>query len=613
MNIQLQQTGHRESRYERPNQTWVCGWAADGRPCTLGPDRRGRCPARAEAECAPRRDGDRYHCTRLDAFGGACEPGPLPDGSCCGPEPEHPVCQPRLSIRALRGRLNLAVFIGAIGALLVGIAGPWRLEVVSPGELASVHRAFERPSDAPNDCAVCHVAAEQGPLGWISGAIGDHGSPDDNRACLRCHFADTTARPHAFSVHGLPADVLDAARAPLACATYHREHRGRDHDLAFMDDTRCQVCHKDQFKSFSSGHPEFRTEQRHAQGIAFDHTTHQEHFGKMPFDCLQCHEPDARGRSMVLKPFDVSCVGCHSGGSSDHHGDKITNMGTNLVIQLDTEENLPPFMRLLLAGDDDAVDFLVELEDVDVVDELDDENKNAFATAFKRLVDELLDGDPKPRIARALGVPATSPAVAALADELSSATGSVLAFKERWLPGPDAASIDRDGPMPNETGWYHDPDQVAIGYRVTTHADRFVKAWVDALATPGDARPAIGVDESDGDRQALRESFTEELRDSFATCLRCHEAGRWDPADREVSALGDRRPFEHGTHLRLFGATTESCDACHRLSEPSGKGPGGRSRHGFLEYARSDCATCHRPGRAADSCLTCHRYHVLRP
>ena len=158
MNIQLQQTGHRESRYERPNQTWVCGWAADGRPCTLGPDRRGRCPARAEAECAPRRDGDRYHCTRLDAFGGACEPGPLPDGSCCGPEPEHPVCQPRLSIRALRGRLNLAVFIGAIGALLVGIAGPWRLEVVSPGELASVHRAFERPSDAPNDCAVCHVA-----------------------------------------------------------------------------------------------------------------------------------------------------------------------------------------------------------------------------------------------------------------------------------------------------------------------------------------------------------------------------------------------------------------------------------------------------------------------
>ena len=613
MNIQLQQTGHRESRYERPNQTWVCGWAADGRPCRLGPDRKGRCPARAETECTPRRDGDRYHCTRLDAFGGTCEPGPLPDGSCCGPEPEHPVCQPRLSIRARRGRLNLAVFIGAVGAVLVGIAGPWRLDFVSPGELASVHRAFERPRDAPNDCAVCHVAAGQGPLGWISGALADHGSPDDSRACLRCHFADTTARTHAFSVHGLPADMLDAARPPLACATCHREHRGRDHDLAFMDDTRCQVCHTVQFKSFSSGHPGFRSDQRHGQGIVFDHATHQEHFGETSFDCLRCHEPDAVGRSMVLKPFDVSCVGCHYGGVSDHHGTKIRNMGTSLVIQLDTEEILPPFMRLLLAGDDEAVEFLITLETEEVVEELDDQDKAAFESAVERLVDELLYGDPQPRIARALGVPATSPIVAALADELSSATGSVLQFKERWLPGPGAASIDRDVPPPNETGWHHDPDQVAIGYRIATHADRFVKVLVDALATPRDAGPAVDVDERDDARQALRESFAEELRENFGTCMRCHEAGRWDPADREVSALGDRRPFEHGTHLRAFGTSTESCDSCHRLPEPSTAESAGGSRHGFLEYAKSDCASCHRPGRAADSCLTCHRYHVLRP
>ena len=273
MNIRLQQTGHRESQYERPNQTWVCGWAAEGRPCRLGPDRKGRCPARAEAECTPRRDGDRYLCTRPETFGGPCEPGPLPDGSCCGPSTEHPVCQPRLSIRARRGRLNVTVFIGAIGAVLVLIAGPWGPDFVSPGELAWVHLAIDRPRDEPSDCAVCHTAAGQGTLGWISGAIGAQRGLDDSRKCMRCHFADDSARTHAFSVHGVPVDMLHATAAegaggpgappttslalasltgrppgsPLACATCHREHRGRDHNLAFMDDTRCQVCHRAQF------------------------------------------------------------------------------------------------------------------------------------------------------------------------------------------------------------------------------------------------------------------------------------------------------------------------------------------------------------------------------
>ena len=621
MTIRLQQTGYRESRYERPNQTWVCGWAADGRPCKLGPDRKGRCPALAEAHCAPRRDGDRYLCTRPEAFGGPCERGPLPDGSCCGPEPEHAVCQPRLSIRARRGRLNVAVFIGAIGALLVLFAGPWRLEVISPGELTSVHMAIETPPDAANSCAVCHAAAEHGPLEWISGGIGDHGSMAESGNCLRCHFADDAARAHAFDVHSVPNDVLGAGGGPVACATCHREHRGRDHDLAFMNDTQCQVCHQAQFKSFSAGHPEFRSDQRHGMGIAFDHASHQEHFGETPFACLRCHEPDTAKRLMVLRPFEASCVGCHYGGSTDHHGDQIAKMGAGLVIQLpgaefesddvdwpedlDFEVELPPLMRLLLAGDDEAVAPLIELEDAEIVDELDDQDKVAITSAIKRLVDELLHGDLRPRIARALGVSATHPTPAALADELSWATRAVLEFQQHWLPEPGVEPIERDASPRPETGWYHDQDDVAISYGVATHADRFVKVWVDALMVPREA--------GTGDRDTIRQWVAEELADSFATCLRCHAGGRWKPANREIPALGDHKPFVHGPHLSVFGSAADSCTACHRLAEPSAGASACPSRHGFLEYARSDCASCHRPGRAADSCLTCHRYHILRP
>ena len=39
--IILQKFGFKESKYERPQDRWVCGYLADGRPCTRGPDRTG--------------------------------------------------------------------------------------------------------------------------------------------------------------------------------------------------------------------------------------------------------------------------------------------------------------------------------------------------------------------------------------------------------------------------------------------------------------------------------------------------------------------------------------------------------------------------------------------
>src|ERR1043166_2069222 len=74
-------------KYERPNQNWICGKAADGRPCRIGPDGKGQC--RATYECQPAlelKGGEtkgRYKCTRPAEYGGPCANGPLPDGTCC--------------------------------------------------------------------------------------------------------------------------------------------------------------------------------------------------------------------------------------------------------------------------------------------------------------------------------------------------------------------------------------------------------------------------------------------------------------------------------------------------------------------------------------------------
>ncbi|MGH7935696.1 MAG: hypothetical protein ACREF8_01645, partial [Chthoniobacterales bacterium] len=104
----------KENRYERPNQDWVCGHAAEGHGCPLGPDARGNC--RHTGECVPARKGDRWTCMRSEANGGKCTEGPLPNGACAHPIPP---CQPLPSIRRSRGSLVWLFVAVTAGALLI--------------------------------------------------------------------------------------------------------------------------------------------------------------------------------------------------------------------------------------------------------------------------------------------------------------------------------------------------------------------------------------------------------------------------------------------------------------------------------------------------------------
>ncbi len=110
MTRRLTRTGIQDSTYERPEQAWVCGRAADGRPCRIGPDPKGRCIA--TAECTPHKTGDRWYCARPEPYGGRCQEGPLPEGACA-----HPVqrCQPQRSWRAKRGRLTTWTIMATAG------------------------------------------------------------------------------------------------------------------------------------------------------------------------------------------------------------------------------------------------------------------------------------------------------------------------------------------------------------------------------------------------------------------------------------------------------------------------------------------------------------------
>lgn len=112
--IVLQKFGFKESKYERPQDAWVCGRLADGKPCDLGPGADGRC--RVTTVCLPRLENDRWQCRRSANAGGPCQAGPLPDGQCCMTLER---CVPRPSLRANRRRGTFAAAALMIGLLVV--------------------------------------------------------------------------------------------------------------------------------------------------------------------------------------------------------------------------------------------------------------------------------------------------------------------------------------------------------------------------------------------------------------------------------------------------------------------------------------------------------------
>lgn len=365
--ITLQQFGFQESKYERPNQKWVCGRLAEGCPCHLGPNDKGDCIA--TFECSPNRKGDRWDCTRPASRGGKCEQGPSPDGTCCKAIPK---CQPVRNIRAKRGAFVLWCVGLTVGLLAIMLFSKANMKFIQPGELSHVHGQIFKDADGAKTaqaCAQCHSAAhvtnEQGrqspsmPNTWAQAAFtsAGGGALSENGKCLACHqnhpaFADEAFSSHPHSVDpdllakskqskgatgskdgkgkadakakskplrwmfaSLGPDVPKTASGQLACATCHKEHRGEMHNLADISNQSCQACHEQKFSSFSSGHPEFTSfPYDRRTRIKFDHANHETTYFKgagAAFNCAQCHRVDSASEHMNVRSFEQACSQCH--------------------------------------------------------------------------------------------------------------------------------------------------------------------------------------------------------------------------------------------------------------------------------------------------------------
>jgi hypothetical protein len=371
------------SRYERPNKSWVCGNAADGCPCRIGPSPTGEC--RATTECAPRlvlKSGETkgtWFCTRPADWGGPCAAGPNPDGTCCR---QITRCKPARSLRARRGQLTCAVAAACIGFLLIGLSGSRRDAFINPRPLSSQHSGAEfahmaAAAGGGQGCVLCHkeangnfsdvafsaFAASRGSLS--PGELASEHPKDFSRmdhSCVACHAGQ--------SFH-----QADVAR-DTSCSVCHQEHLGAG-PMAAVAVQNCVACHGDPAQmqaartrsvplpatlfarpvpaglivhatlrpatgytdvitSFAADHPEFRVlraKSKDTNTLKFNHKLHLTGaniptVGGHALACDYCHRPDAAGAYMAKVSFEQSCRACHAldfdernPGMSLPHGD----------------------------------------------------------------------------------------------------------------------------------------------------------------------------------------------------------------------------------------------------------------------------------------------------
>lgn len=454
--------------YNRPQDEWECGRAAEGCPCVFGPGAKGEC--RASSQCLPSRQGDRWNCTRPASLGGPCAQGPGPDGACGCPVPP---CSPRRSLRSLRTRLTwlgVSLTAGLVGLVFVGNHGDAWTE---PGPLTAQH-ALSTPR-----CADCHV--ESGGLVLSSDARARRNAEHD-QLCLKCHdLGPQGAAPHGANAALLAelgraqqpptgkTPLLLSAAAPLApdqhavaCAACHSEHHGKNFDLKQVADQQCQSCHRSRFASLASGHPEFKDyPYARRTRLHFDHVSHwTKHFAEpkfaatAPTSCAQCHEPGIDGVHMLVRGYEQACASCHGAqiGGEGQAGDKGLVFFRLPAVDVATleaagqpvgewpayaEGEVTPFMRWMLEGDPSAKAAAEALGSVhlDKLAAATPAQKAAAAQlvwSIKGLMADLITGGQEVLLRRLGPLPAGETRAARRAGQFSA--DSLLAAQREWLP-----------------------------------------------------------------------------------------------------------------------------------------------------------------------------------
>jgi predicted CXXCH cytochrome family protein len=656
----LQLFDYRSSHYARPNQKWVCGWAASGSPCRIGPDGMGRC--RADFECRPTVKDGRWSCARSDLAGGRCDQGPLPDGTCCNAIQR---CVPARSWRARRRLVSYLTAIAILGVVMIFSGGGKGPGFISPGDVTIQHAVVA-------DCGGCHSAFDRPAASWIHAAIVESAATRDSERCLACHKLGAAGR----ETHGLPAERLAAlnarareakssdasvpivlalaseldatAGAALPCTTCHREHQGKDFDLTAMSNQRCVICHEAKFVDFSRGHPEFSVfpHERRTR-IQFDHVSHiGKHFvdekfkASAPATCGDCHRAGPQQGFMNGPDFQVGCAACHADRieGSARAGPKGIEIFTVPGLDVaalrergaaigewpeDAEAEITPFMELLIGGDAEYVAARAALADLDLLDLTEaDEAEIAAVETFAWSVKELLfdlntEGMVafKERLEGVMGRPLEVAELARLSGQLAPA--SVRRAQRQWLPDLlREVNRHRAGeavPMPEQEAVPLAVDEDLSSTEADVDDESLLDEDEESLEEENELLDEDGDDNLDDDSLAENaESDEDDLLDEGAESAdKDHQdeeadESEWVRAAEDWAAAGGWYIDEFALRYRPVGHADPFLRAWLDVAGQSAAMPGRAAAHRVFDQlsataAPGACVKCHSIDQAAGS------------
>lgn len=530
----------------------------------------------------------------------------------------------------------------------------------SGGPIVWAHRMFADGTEAADmkNCLSCHENRD----GTAHSQTAEAMAPLTEAALARASDAgQTSSGPLATRLAAsLGFGVRTAADGQVACRSCHQEHRGHKADISAMGDTQCQACHTSTFGSFNDGHPSFGDyPYTRRTRIQFDHVGHiQRYFqdatnrDRAPATCRSCHMPDDQGKLMVLEGFEANCAACH--------GDFIANRpvvfmelpGIDLdgLIDLDAPvgewpffaeaEEVSPFVHALLSSNEEYMEARRVLDeygtDMFFLDDASDEEIDAIVGlvwAYKGLIYDLMTGGPefiRERLEAAVGSGIDRHALQQLIGLMPMDT--IEQVQRKWLPNlMEEVEAYRDGEdvsIPDELpeipiydddrlepadwaemgGWF--TEFHSLKYRLTGHADPFMRAWLDLAA-------------SEGQQSEVMAGVLEALTGSRAPggCVDCHsidvidDAGTVNWRGRQLEA--HTKPFTefvHAKHFALIG--DRGCLTCHTIDPEADYKASFADRDptsftsNFAPLDQGVCAECHQPTLAGADCTSCHNYHV---
>ncbi|MEL7498023.1 MAG: cytochrome c3 family protein [Planctomycetota bacterium] len=400
-------------------------------------------------------------------------------------EQTAPVSIRQRSLREKRKIFVCSVTAFMVGSLLILLSSPYRFEVLAPGGLSSPHSQI-LAAEGTDRCAACHAAASQSVGQWIGTTLwgSDPDQPTQSQLCMKCHEnhinGQLALRPHNQSDDALAESTKRISKqddalpvsfrwsAPtehgnIECNACHREHHGKDENLAAMTDSQCQVCHSSPFRGFELDHPEFQNYgAKRRSRIAFDHNSHVlKHFpeANVEFNCNRCHIDDKTGNAKVLASFDVSCASCHAPSIDEDLQSGLTLLALPMLDMEAIEANqlhvgtwplaatgdfdgpLPPLMRMLLSHDQELQPVLRRLpvnfdfSDIDADDPQSVADAVTLVWGIKRLIRELSIGGTavlQQRLEAGLDIRTTKHQLALVSSQLNEYTFNQMV--RRWLP-----------------------------------------------------------------------------------------------------------------------------------------------------------------------------------